>query len=192
MMMMIWFTRVACWYQVLGSWTKLTSFSSCIIFLWPQNPYVWIAKVESCFKNPFSQGSMLIHMATIIKCDDVISEGYETETSARVPESDPGLSWMGAFVIVMMTSLTRLDLHHHHRQSLFLRDLFSLMDWTLTQQDPMWWYTEGLVQAHLRFSRNLIQCNSILGLSYNMQVKLCSSLKFDKRKHRLWCNVMVY
>ena len=73
---------------------------------------------------------MLIHMATIIKCDDVISEGYETETSARVPESDPGLSWMGAFVIVMMTSLTRLDLHHHHRQSLFLRDLFSLMDWT--------------------------------------------------------------
>ena len=80
---------------------------------------------------------MLIHMATIIKCDDVISEGYETETSARVPESDPGLSWMGAFVIVMMTSLTRLDLHNHHRQSLFLRDLFSLMDWTLTQQDPM-------------------------------------------------------
>ena len=80
---------------------------------------------------------MLIHMATIIKCDDVISEGYETETSARVPESDPGLSWMGAFVIVMMTSLTRLDLHHHHRQSLFLRDLLSLMDWTLTQQDPM-------------------------------------------------------
>ena len=80
---------------------------------------------------------MLIHMATIIKCDDVISEGYETETSARVPESDPGLSWMGAFVIVMMTSLTRLDLHHQHRQSLFLRDLFSLMDWTLTQQDPM-------------------------------------------------------
>ena len=80
---------------------------------------------------------MLIHMATIIKCDDVISEGYETETSAWVPESDPGLSWMGAFVIVMMTSLTRLDLRYHHRQSLFLRDLFSLMDWTLTQQDPM-------------------------------------------------------
>ena len=80
---------------------------------------------------------MLIHMATIIKCDDVISEGYETETSARVPESDPGLSWMGAFVIVMMTSLTRLDLHHHHRQSLFLVVLFSLMDWTLTQQDPI-------------------------------------------------------
>ena len=80
---------------------------------------------------------MLIHMATIIKCDDVISEGYETETSARVPESDPGLSWMGAFVIVMMTSLTRLDLHHHHSQSLFLVVLFSLMDWTLTQQDPM-------------------------------------------------------
>ena len=80
---------------------------------------------------------MLIHMATIIKTGDVISEGYETETSARVPESDPGLSWMGAFVIVMMTSLTRLDLHYHHRQSLFLRDLFSLMDWTLTQQDPM-------------------------------------------------------
>ena len=82
---------------------------------------------------------MLIHMATIIKCDDVISEGYETETSARVPESDPGLSWMGAFVIVMMTSLTRLDLHYHHRQSLFFEKslLFSGLDSHATGSNVM-------------------------------------------------------
>ena len=87
---------------------------------------------------------MLIHMATIIKCDDVISEGYETETSARVPESDPGLSWMGAFVIVMMTSLTRLDLRNHHRQSL-------LYEWSLL--------FNGLDSC------NRIQCDGILKAS---------------------------
>ena len=54
---------------------------------------------------------------------------------ARVPESDPGLSWMGAFVIVMMTSLTRLDLRYHHRQSLFASPTYVPVAYIMTDSN---------------------------------------------------------